>query len=292
MTAVERYCSVLGVSPDTPVEEMERIYVSFLQELNGRQEALAGDPDAQDAIEQRMRDLMEAYAYLARHHDVFSAAAKAETAEKPGTDELYVVEEEAVALEEPPPEPEPPKLLSDSHLRLLFRLAGGLIVCAVVAILLGRYVVRRDVPQVPLAPANGMSKRSAGQVVQAPILTAGAVKDEDEPKQRKVAARRSVLRGEVSKAGAFPLRGRVVAIASGSEYSYLHVGLPRGHIWLAIPQTSAIHVGDRIESPSGPQILNYHSSVLRRTVDRIVFPSVVRINGRILHKGQPGTESP
>jgi hypothetical protein len=184
MNPVERYCSVLGVPPDTPADEMERVYVSLLQELNGRQEALAWDPEAQDAIEQRMRDVMEAYAYLARYYEDVSAEVRGAN-EEHGDDEPKPEEQIVVNGEEPSTESEPPKLMSDRHLQLLFRFAVGLVFCALTAILLSRYVVRREEPEARLVPTSGTSADTAVQAVQVPASTAGTMKDEGEIREKR-----------------------------------------------------------------------------------------------------------
>jgi hypothetical protein len=288
MEPVERYCSVLGIAPDMPAQEMERVYVSLLQELNSRQAAFAGDPEAQDALEQKVREVMEAYAYLARHQEVLSVHMQGRDEEGgrvPAEAESTTATEEG---EQAPIEPEPLKLVSDRQLTLLFRCAAGLLICALLAILVTRWAARHAGPEPAGTESVVSSAPTAGQAVQGKVSTASgsAVERGEEVRQTGAPAARS--RGRGVRHGDFPLKGRVLSITSGAEHSYLLVGLDRGRVWVAIPRTLAIRVGDRIESPDAPQVLNYHSSILERTVDRIIFPRAIMINGKVRDHGQAG----
>lgn len=74
-------------------------------------------------------------------------------------------------------------------------------------------------------------------------------------------------------------KGKVVSTMDAAGYTYLEVEEKGQKIWVAIMQTK-VKVGEEVEFPDSPPMLNFHSKTLNRTFEKIIFAPGVRIAGK------------
>ena len=74
-------------------------------------------------------------------------------------------------------------------------------------------------------------------------------------------------------------KGKVVATMDAAGYTYLQVEEKGQKIWAAAARTK-LSVGDEVEFPDSSAMLNFTSPTLKRTFDKILFISSLRVNGK------------
>jgi hypothetical protein len=60
------------------------------------------------------------------------------------------------------------------------------------------------------------------------------------------------------------------------QYTYLEVEEKGQKLWVAVMKTS-VKVGDTVEFPDSPPMINFNSPTLKRTFDKIIFAPGIRI---------------
>ena len=72
-------------------------------------------------------------------------------------------------------------------------------------------------------------------------------------------------------------KGKVISTMDAAGYTYLEVEEKGQKIWVAVMQTP-VKVGDIVEFPDSPPMLNFKSKSLKRTFDKIIFAPGLRID--------------
>lgn len=76
---------------------------------------------------------------------------------------------------------------------------------------------------------------------------------------------------------AYGKKGKVTQTMNAGGYTYVEVAVKKGQkTWLAVPEIQ-VGVGDSIEFPETPPLINFKSRTLDRTFDRISFVPGIRI---------------
>jgi hypothetical protein len=75
------------------------------------------------------------------------------------------------------------------------------------------------------------------------------------------------------------IAGKVTQTMDVSQYTYLEVDTGDALVWVAGPVTQ-VKVGDTVEMPSGIQMINFRSSTLDRTFDKIQLVSAIRVKSQ------------
>ena len=71
-------------------------------------------------------------------------------------------------------------------------------------------------------------------------------------------------------------KGKVLETMDSGGYTYIQVDENGTKLWLAVMQTK-VNKGDVIEFPDSPPMVNFQSKTLKRTFDKIIFASGIRI---------------
>ncbi len=71
-------------------------------------------------------------------------------------------------------------------------------------------------------------------------------------------------------------KGKVLETMDSGGYTYIQVDENGQKLWLAVMQTK-VNKGDVIEFPDSPPMVNFQSKTLKRTFDKIIFASGIRI---------------
>jgi hypothetical protein len=71
-------------------------------------------------------------------------------------------------------------------------------------------------------------------------------------------------------------KGKVLSTKDAAGYTYLEVEENGQKLWVAVMQTK-VNVGDLVEFPDSPPMVNFQSKSLNRTFDKIIFAPGVRI---------------
>jgi hypothetical protein len=74
-------------------------------------------------------------------------------------------------------------------------------------------------------------------------------------------------------------KGKVLSTMDAAGYTYLEVEEKGQKLWVAVMQTK-VKVGDQVEFPDSPPMLNFHSKTLNRTFEKIIFAPGIRIGGK------------
>jgi hypothetical protein len=72
------------------------------------------------------------------------------------------------------------------------------------------------------------------------------------------------------------IAGKVTQTMDVSEYTYIEIDTGNGLIWAAGPATK-VKVGDTVETSGGIEMVNFQSSTLGRTFDKIRLVSVIQV---------------
>jgi hypothetical protein len=71
-------------------------------------------------------------------------------------------------------------------------------------------------------------------------------------------------------------KGKVLETMNAAGYTYVQVDENGQKLWLAVMETK-VNVGDTVEFPDSPPMLNFQSKSLKRTFDKIIFAPGLRI---------------
>ncbi len=71
-------------------------------------------------------------------------------------------------------------------------------------------------------------------------------------------------------------KGKVVQTMDSGGYTYMEVEENGQKLWVAVMQTQ-VKVGDVVEFPDSPPMINFQSKTLKKTFDKIIFAAGVRI---------------
>ncbi len=71
-------------------------------------------------------------------------------------------------------------------------------------------------------------------------------------------------------------KGKVLQTMDSGGYTYLEVEENGQKLWVAVMQTP-VKVGEVVEFPDSPPMVNFQSKTLKKTFDKIIFAAGVRI---------------
>jgi hypothetical protein len=71
-------------------------------------------------------------------------------------------------------------------------------------------------------------------------------------------------------------KGKVVETMNAAGYTYVQVEENGQKLWVAVMETK-VNVGDTVEFPDSPPMINFQSKSLKRTFDKIIFAPGLRI---------------
>ncbi len=71
-------------------------------------------------------------------------------------------------------------------------------------------------------------------------------------------------------------KGKVLQTMDSGGYTYLEVEENGQKLWVAVMQTP-VKVGEVVEFPDSPPMINFQSKTLKKTFDKIIFAAGVRI---------------
>lgn len=74
-------------------------------------------------------------------------------------------------------------------------------------------------------------------------------------------------------------KGKVVNTMNSGGYTYVEVEENGQKLWVAVMETK-VKVGDMVEFPDSPPMINFQSKTLNRTFDKIIFAPGLRIAGK------------
>ena len=74
-------------------------------------------------------------------------------------------------------------------------------------------------------------------------------------------------------------KGKVVSTMDAAGYTYIEAEEKGQKIWVAVMKTK-VKIGDLVEFPDSPPMINFRSKTLNRTFDKIIFASALRVNGK------------
>jgi hypothetical protein len=71
-------------------------------------------------------------------------------------------------------------------------------------------------------------------------------------------------------------KGKVLQTMDSGGYTYLEVEENGQKLWVAVMQTP-VKVGEVVEFPDSPPMVNFQSKTLKKTFDKIIFAAGIRI---------------
>jgi hypothetical protein len=72
-------------------------------------------------------------------------------------------------------------------------------------------------------------------------------------------------------------KGKVLQTMDSAGYTYVEVEEKGQKLWVAVMQTK-VKVGDTVEFPDSPPMVNFQSKTLKRTFDKIIFAPGLRVS--------------
>lgn len=105
-------------------------------------------------------------------------------------------------------------------------------------------------------------------------LTAGATEPPDTGVEPPVAAETFQHPAVAAQQN---IAGKVTQTMDVAQYTYVELDTGDGLVWIAGPVT-AVKVGDLVEAPQGIPMINFSSSALDRTFDKINLVAAMRVN--------------
>jgi len=85
------------------------------------------------------------------------------------------------------------------------------------------------------------------------------------------------LKAQEIKPGQGGHKGKVVETMDSGGYTYVQVDENGQKVWVAAMQTP-VKVGDTVEFPDSPPMVNFQSKTLKRTFDKIIFAPGLAVN--------------
>ncbi len=73
-------------------------------------------------------------------------------------------------------------------------------------------------------------------------------------------------------------KGKVTETMNAGGYTYVQIDEKGQKIWVAVMETK-VKVGDTVEFPDSPPMLNFQSKSLNRTFDKIIFAPGIKVGG-------------
>jgi hypothetical protein len=122
--------------------------------------------------------------------------------------------------------------------------------------------------------AAGCKKKEEAPKAQAP--EAGAPAGQQMPNVAPGANPHAGLKPQEVKPGAGH-KGKVLETMDSGGYTYVLVDENGQKIWVAAMQTP-VKVGDTVEFPDSPPMINFQSKTLKRTFDKIIFAPGLAVN--------------
>lgn len=129
------------------------------------------------------------------------------------------------------------------------------VILAVVALAMAGCKKKEEVPQV-MAPRGGMPAQQAPGAAPGGDPHAG-------------------LKPQEIPAGVGH-KGKVLSTMDAGQYTYVEVDEKGQKLWVAVMKTS-VKVGDTVEFPDSPPMVNFNSPTLKRTFDKIIFAPGLRV---------------
>ena len=74
-------------------------------------------------------------------------------------------------------------------------------------------------------------------------------------------------------------KGKVLQTMDSGGYTYVEVEENGQKLWVAVMQTK-VTVGETVEFPDSPPMINFQSKTLKRTFDKIIFAPGLRVAGK------------
>ncbi len=72
-------------------------------------------------------------------------------------------------------------------------------------------------------------------------------------------------------------KGKVLQTMDSGGYTYVEVEENGQKLWVAVMQTK-VKVGDSVEFPDSPPMINFQSKTLKRTFEKIIFAPGIAVN--------------
>jgi len=72
-------------------------------------------------------------------------------------------------------------------------------------------------------------------------------------------------------------KGKVLQTMDSGGYTYVEVDENGQKLWVAVMQTK-VKVGDSVEFPDSPPMINFQSKTLKRTFEKIIFAPGIAVN--------------
>jgi hypothetical protein len=122
--------------------------------------------------------------------------------------------------------------------------------------------------------AAGCKKKEEAPKAMAP--EAGAPAGQQMPNVAPGANPHAGLKPQEVKPGAGH-KGKVLETMDSGGYTYVLVDENGQKVWVAAMQTP-VKVGDTVEFPDSPPMINFQSKTLKRTFDKIIFAPGLAVN--------------
>ena len=124
------------------------------------------------------------------------------------------------------------------------------------------------------------------------VAAAGCKKKEEAPKAPPTPAAKPGMPADATHggdphAGLKPMeipaaatnhKGKVLETMNAGGYTYVQVDEKGQKLWVAVMETK-IKVGDSVEFPDSPPMVNFQSKSLNRTFDKIIFAPGIKVEG-------------
>jgi len=120
--------------------------------------------------------------------------------------------------------------------------------------------------------AAGCKKKEEAPKAMAPEAAAPAVPGAATPGSDPHAG----LKPQEIKPGAGH-KGKVLETMDSGGYTYVQVDENGTKLWVAVMQTK-VKVGDTVEFPDSPPMVNFQSKTLKRTFEKIIFAPGLKVN--------------
>lgn len=72
-------------------------------------------------------------------------------------------------------------------------------------------------------------------------------------------------------------KGKVLETMDSGGYTYVQVDENGTKLWVAVMQTK-VKIGDTVEFPDSPPMVNFQSKTLKRTFEKIIFAPGLKVN--------------
>ena len=130
-----------------------------------------------------------------------------------------------------------------------------------------------------------MKKTAAVLLVIVALAVVGCKKKEEAPKVGVPQGGMQMPAGGNPHAGLKPQeipagvghKGKVISTMDAAGYTYVEVEEKGQKLWVAVMQTK-VKIGDTVEFPDSPPMVNFQSKSLKRTFDKIIFAPGLRIS--------------